>query len=566
VGTEEDGVDEAGRSSKPPVMTASAIDDVDTDTEAITAAVPVRGTGNGAAGNGAGKKPASAPSATKADPVKPAEVAEPADVAEYAEPGEPAQAAEPDTPAGDAEAGVADKAADEAEIADGADVVDDRVSDTDVADDDARSVKATTAEPVIAESAAEDSYSWSSTSWSSPSWNSSTSTWEPSSASSSASSAGANSPAGQSAKATGAEHVPFPADEVGKPKASPSAGNGAAPATRSFFEPAKLQAQDTETTPVDRLGAAASALSDKLDRGRQAWRQALTGPNSWLSSRGSAGSTDQASAPAAPAPASPSPFTPIRHTPTTSAPAASGGAGYSGSGFGSGSYDTPTARVGQPASAGNSGYGATGYADAPPRSASYGGPAADATLTAGAAAAAAGRVGTAPGAAGHAGTGQSGYGRTATGPQPAAKSQPGADRRGSRPAATVKGKRKDQRRQAQLTLSRVEPWSVMKFSFVVSVVAFIVLFVAVALLYMVLSSLGVFESLQHTINNLTSAKNQAGTNVSSWFSASRVLGYTGMLGALNIVLITAMSTIGAVIYNLIAHTIGGIEVTLRETD
>jgi hypothetical protein len=167
---------------------------------------------------------------------------------------------------------------------------------------------------------------------------------------------------------------------------------------------------------------------------------------------------------------------------------------------------------------------------------------------------------------GYAGTGQSGYGRTATGPQPAAKSQAGTDRRGSRPAATVKGKRKDSRRQAQLTLSRVEPWSVMKFSFVVSVVAFIVLFVAVALLYMVLSSLGVFDSLQHTISNLTSAKNQAGTNVSSWFSASRVLGYTGMLGALNIVLITAMSTIGAVIYNLIAHTIGGIEVTLRETD
>ena len=130
----------------------------------------------------------------------------------------------------------------------------------------------------------------------------------------------------------------------------------------------------------------------------------------------------------------------------------------------------------------------------------------------------------------------------------------------------AKGKRKDSRRQAQLTLSRVEPWSVMKFSFVVSVVAFIVLFVAVALLHMALSSLVVFESLQHTVNNLTSAKNQAGTNVTSWFSASRILGYTGMLGALNIVLITALSTIGAVVYNLIAQTIGGVEVTLRETD
>jgi hypothetical protein len=39
-----------------------------------------------------------------------------------------------------------------------------------------------------------------------------------------------------------------------------------------------------------------------------------------------------------------------------------------------------------------------------------------------------------------------------------------------------------------------------------------------------------------------------------------------MLGALNIVLITALSTIGSVIYNLIAKTVGGIEVTLRETD
>jgi hypothetical protein len=101
---------------------------------------------------------------------------------------------------------------------------------------------------------------------------------------------------------------------------------------------------------------------------------------------------------------------------------------------------------------------------------------------------------------------------------------------------------------------------------VVSVVAFIVLFVAVAVLYMVVSSLGVFDSLQHTVNNLTSSKGTAGTNVTSWFSASRILGYTGMLGALNIVLITAISTIGAVIYNLIVQTIGGIEVTLRETE
>jgi hypothetical protein len=126
--------------------------------------------------------------------------------------------------------------------------------------------------------------------------------------------------------------------------------------------------------------------------------------------------------------------------------------------------------------------------------------------------------------------------------------------------------RRSSKRQAMLTLSRVEPWSVMKFSFVASVVAFIILFVAVAVLYMVLSALGVFTSLENQVASITSAKNTAGTNISHWFSASLILGYTAMLGALNIVLITALSTIGSVVYNLIAKTVGGIEVTLRETD
>ena len=57
-----------------------------------------------------------------------------------------------------------------------------------------------------------------------------------------------------------------------------------------------------------------------------------------------------------------------------------------------------------------------------------------------------------------------------------------------------------------------------------------------------------------------------GTDISHYYSASVVLGYTATLGAVNIVLITAMSTVGSVIYNLIAKTVGGIEVTLRETD
>jgi Transmembrane domain of unknown function (DUF3566) len=129
-----------------------------------------------------------------------------------------------------------------------------------------------------------------------------------------------------------------------------------------------------------------------------------------------------------------------------------------------------------------------------------------------------------------------------------------------------KGPAKRSARQAHLTIARVEPWSVMKFSFVVSLVAFVILFVAVSVIYGTLSALGVFTSLQHVVQSVTSSQDSNGVNASRWFTASRVLSYTAMLGALNIVLITAMSTIGAVVYNLTSRLIGGVEVTLRETE
>jgi Transmembrane domain of unknown function (DUF3566) len=121
-------------------------------------------------------------------------------------------------------------------------------------------------------------------------------------------------------------------------------------------------------------------------------------------------------------------------------------------------------------------------------------------------------------------------------------------------------------RQAQLTLARLEPWSVMKFSFVISLVAFIVLFVAVAILYAVLSGLGVFDALQRTVESITSSQSSSGFNLNNYLSASRVLGYTGLLGAINVVLITALSTVGAVLYNITADLAGGVEVTLKESD
>ncbi len=121
-------------------------------------------------------------------------------------------------------------------------------------------------------------------------------------------------------------------------------------------------------------------------------------------------------------------------------------------------------------------------------------------------------------------------------------------------------------RRAQLAVVRIDPWSVMKFSFVISLVCFIVLFVAVAVLYGALAGLGVFDSLQKTIQSVTSGQGSPGVSTATWFSASRILGYAAIIGTVNVVLITALSTVGAVLYNVASDLIGGIEVTLRETD
>jgi hypothetical protein len=151
-------------------------------------------------------------------------------------------------------------------------------------------------------------------------------------------------------------------------------------------------------------------------------------------------------------------------------------------------------------------------------------------------------------------------------PKPKAKVRSKAKTKTEAKAKTKAKTRTGEGRHANLVIARLEPWSVMKFSFLISLVAWVILFVAVTLLYYALSGLGVFAAIQRTLESVTSSQQSPGVSLAAWTSASRVLGYTMLIGAVDIILITALSTIGAVIYNLVTHLGGGIEITLKETD
>jgi hypothetical protein len=123
-------------------------------------------------------------------------------------------------------------------------------------------------------------------------------------------------------------------------------------------------------------------------------------------------------------------------------------------------------------------------------------------------------------------------------------------------------------RRARLNLKRIDPWSVMKFSFAVSVVLFIVVVVATSVLYLALDGMGVWTEVNKSLSELVSASGGADAATTSPFriTAWGVIGTSMLIGAVNVVLFTALATLGAFIYNVCADLVGGVELTLAERD
>jgi len=117
--------------------------------------------------------------------------------------------------------------------------------------------------------------------------------------------------------------------------------------------------------------------------------------------------------------------------------------------------------------------------------------------------------------------------------------------------------------RATMQIRRVDPWSALKVSLLLSVVLFFVWMIAVALLYLVLGGMGVWSKLNSNVGDLL---NNAGGSGGELVSAGSIFGGALLIGLVNIVLLTAMATLGAFVYNLTTDIVGGVEVTLADRD
>lgn len=121
-------------------------------------------------------------------------------------------------------------------------------------------------------------------------------------------------------------------------------------------------------------------------------------------------------------------------------------------------------------------------------------------------------------------------------------------------------------RKARLRVAKADPWSVMKVSFLLSIALGICTIVASAVLWMVMDAMGVFSTVGGTISEATGSNESNGFDLQSFLSLPNVLLFTTIIAVIDVVLATALATLGAFIYNLSAGFVGGVELTLAEDE
>ena len=144
----------------------------------------------------------------------------------------------------------------------------------------------------------------------------------------------------------------------------------------------------------------------------------------------------------------------------------------------------------------------------------------------------------------------------ATRPTPTQGRPDGAGTAGN-PAAAARSRR------VKLTVSRVDPWSAMKMSFLISVALGIAGVVMVAVLWMILSGMGVFSEVNRLVGSVLQ-DSQNPFDLMDFLGFGRVLSLSIVIGVIDVILLTALSTLGAFLYNICSSLVGGLQLTLTD--
>ena len=117
-------------------------------------------------------------------------------------------------------------------------------------------------------------------------------------------------------------------------------------------------------------------------------------------------------------------------------------------------------------------------------------------------------------------------------------------------------------RRMNLSLTRFNPWSVAKVTFMMAVAGAIIQIVAAALVWVLLNVVGVFDQITQIV--ASTGLDAGGLNLADVFSLPTILSGVTIFSIIEVVLFTLLATVIALIYNVVSSLVGGIHVTLGD--
>lgn len=116
-------------------------------------------------------------------------------------------------------------------------------------------------------------------------------------------------------------------------------------------------------------------------------------------------------------------------------------------------------------------------------------------------------------------------------------------------------------RRVRLTLARLDPWSVMKFSFLIAVAFGLATVIATAVLWGIVDGIGLWDQLDEIGKSLN---NNKPLPFMEYFQFTKMISYATVVSVLNVVIITALGTLFAFLYNIVAALLGGLKFTFTD--
>lgn len=116
-------------------------------------------------------------------------------------------------------------------------------------------------------------------------------------------------------------------------------------------------------------------------------------------------------------------------------------------------------------------------------------------------------------------------------------------------------------RRIRLTLARLDPFSVMKLSFLIALAIGIATVICTALLWGVVDGIGLWDKMNSLASDLNNGKP---LKFMEFFEFSKMISYSVIIAFVNLVIITALGTLFAFLYNIVAGLLGGLKMTFTD--